>query len=342
MSWSKLDNGFFGHPKAELIDDPIPLLLYLAALAWSGQQSTDGAIPTHALRRGIAFAARVTPNHAVEAAAELVKAGLWETTPDGWQIHNYAAWQITTEDREREREMRRERQRKWRDGVASRRATEPADGATRNETSRPATPTGGGVESHETASTVLDGAVLHDGVATASRDVAAQTATSSATSRDGRRVEEIREEKRRVDNSSSSSSTSSSSSDPDDVPVFDPEEEEEEDRGADHQPQPAATVSPELRARAEALARAAHERAVAEGRVTLPARHLAACLASAVADYGPILSNGQTTPTSGDPRGAPLAFCANHGPDMLPLLDLSPAERWAHHDRCTTTNPATE
>lgn len=107
----------------------------------------------------------------------------------------------------------------------------------------------------------------------------------------------------------------------------------------DETPPPGQGIPPDLLARAETLARQAHDRAVAAGRVKHPELHLAACLASAVADYGPTLTT--TTPSSGDPRGAPLAFCPNHGPDMLPLLDLSPAERWAHHDRCTT-NPATE
>jgi hypothetical protein len=54
--------------------------LYVFAILWCGQQETDGQIPATSLQviRG-----------STRVADVLVKHGLWEAAPDGYQIHNY-------------------------------------------------------------------------------------------------------------------------------------------------------------------------------------------------------------------------------------------------------------
>ena len=89
MSWTKLDDQFFTHPK--VIDLPKDAkLLYLSALAYCAGQLTDGLITPGALR---VVAATVDVSRA--DAAELVSAGLWEKVDAGWQVHDYLEYQPT-------------------------------------------------------------------------------------------------------------------------------------------------------------------------------------------------------------------------------------------------------
>ena len=89
MSWTKLDDQFFTHPK--VIDLPKDAkLLYLSALAYCAGQLTDGLITPGALR---VVAATVDVSRA--DAAELVSAGLWEKVEAGWQVHDYLEYQPT-------------------------------------------------------------------------------------------------------------------------------------------------------------------------------------------------------------------------------------------------------
>ena len=96
MTWIKLDDGFFMHPKA-LAAGRDGRDVYLAALCWSAAQETDGVIPALALPV-IAMIAGVTDTD--QAASRLVEVGLWITHVDGWAIHGFGDWQTTRSDRD--------------------------------------------------------------------------------------------------------------------------------------------------------------------------------------------------------------------------------------------------
>lgn len=108
MGWVKLDSGFFLHPKA-LAAGRDGRDLFLAALCWSAQQETDGAVAAHALPM-IAACAGVAD--ADQAASRLVECGLWANTPGGWAIHGYEEWQTTRSERDAWRARERARKSK--------------------------------------------------------------------------------------------------------------------------------------------------------------------------------------------------------------------------------------
>jgi hypothetical protein len=71
------------HPKVRGLSDSA-FRLYISAICWVTLQcKSDCHIPTGSLRY-LSDVRRAQP-----AADELVRAGLWETTPDGWTIPNY-------------------------------------------------------------------------------------------------------------------------------------------------------------------------------------------------------------------------------------------------------------
>lgn len=94
LPWVRLDANVASHDKIlSLVADPSPkrwqaMSSYFCAIAWSGGQGTDGLVRTAALPfvHGTATTARL-----------LVKYGLWHERADGWEIHNYADRQETTE-----------------------------------------------------------------------------------------------------------------------------------------------------------------------------------------------------------------------------------------------------
>ena len=111
MTWVKLDDQFFRHPKILALPSS-PRLLYIAGLCYSSSQLTDGTIPKSALHL-LALEAGAKPSD----AAKLVAAGLWITTDDGWTIHNYVDHQRSKDDVDRIREQNRQRKAKARDRV---------------------------------------------------------------------------------------------------------------------------------------------------------------------------------------------------------------------------------
>lgn len=87
LPWVRLDSNIHSHDKVlSLLDDPSPkkhhaFTLYICGLAWSCGHGTDGAIPKSALK-----AIHGTP----VLARLLVKYRLWDESPAGWKIVNYA------------------------------------------------------------------------------------------------------------------------------------------------------------------------------------------------------------------------------------------------------------
>lgn len=104
MTWFKIDDGFWSHPKtAALSGDAVAL--WVRAGAYSCQHLTDGYVPAHVLR---------LVGGDEKTAQELCNVGLWKTRKDGWKFHDWSEYQETSETVKTRREQQRERQRKRR------------------------------------------------------------------------------------------------------------------------------------------------------------------------------------------------------------------------------------
>jgi hypothetical protein len=91
LPWVRLDTAMPDHPKVvELVDEHgdagmAAAFVWVCSLAYAGKHGTDGAI-----RRGLL--ARL--NGKAKHAALLVKVRLWDQVEGGWQIHNWAEYQM--------------------------------------------------------------------------------------------------------------------------------------------------------------------------------------------------------------------------------------------------------
>lgn len=104
MTWFKIDDGFWSHPKVAMLSDGA-VALWARAGSYSCQHLTDGAVARTLLRM----------LGTVEAADELVAAGLWDATPDGWVFHDWSEYQETSEVVKKRRDAWRSRQRRSRE-----------------------------------------------------------------------------------------------------------------------------------------------------------------------------------------------------------------------------------
>lgn len=107
MPWARLDDMLPVHPKVRGLSDA-SFRLYICAICWSNLHMTDGKIPGAQLR----FVSDVRAPK--QRADELVTAGLWDITDDGWQIHDYLEYQPSAEKVRRERVLKAERMDRWR------------------------------------------------------------------------------------------------------------------------------------------------------------------------------------------------------------------------------------
>lgn len=107
MTWTKLSD--------DATDDPALLalprsvrLVHFEALVWSNRHATDGVVPRHML-------VRITdePDPAT-AAGQLVAAGKWVESEQGWEIVGFLDDQPSAEDVQRTRELARQRQQRQR------------------------------------------------------------------------------------------------------------------------------------------------------------------------------------------------------------------------------------
>jgi hypothetical protein len=115
MTWFKVDDSFYDHPK--VFDAPdCAVALWTRAGSWSARNLTDGFVPT-------GMPARLCIDHET-AVAELVRRGLWVRAKDGYRFRDWSDYQPTRD------EVLAERKR-WADKKASQRA------AKRPETSKP-------------------------------------------------------------------------------------------------------------------------------------------------------------------------------------------------------------
>lgn len=105
LPWARLDVNIGSHDKVlTLISDPSPkrwqaYASYLTAIGWAVGHGTNGRIPTAALP----FV------HGTEATARLlVKHGLWLEGLAGWEIKNFAEYQVLDQEATATREGMRE------------------------------------------------------------------------------------------------------------------------------------------------------------------------------------------------------------------------------------------
>lgn len=90
MSWFKVDDRLFSHPK--WVATPADARgLWVTAGSWSAAQDQDGFVPGRVL---------VTLGHTTTQAAALVRSRLWEKAPGGYRFHGWAEFQPTRESKE--------------------------------------------------------------------------------------------------------------------------------------------------------------------------------------------------------------------------------------------------
>ena len=96
MIEARIDSMLPAHPQVRMLSDSA-FRLYICAICWASLQYSGGHIPAKQLR----YLSDV--RRPAQCADQLVTAGLWEATEDGWQIrdrltsHPPAAKQIKRE-----------------------------------------------------------------------------------------------------------------------------------------------------------------------------------------------------------------------------------------------------
>ena len=86
MTWVRLDDGFYQHPKIVRVG-VVGMALQVAALCYANHNLTDGFIPSEAV-------AMLVPG-ANGVVAKMVRVGLWDEAEDGYLIHDYTKYQWT-------------------------------------------------------------------------------------------------------------------------------------------------------------------------------------------------------------------------------------------------------
>jgi hypothetical protein len=129
MVWAKLDDTY-GDDCAPLSD--AAFRTHTEGLGWTMRRVTEGRITQRDLRR---FAETKDPDTAV---AELVETGWWEAHQDGdgWTILHDMGCQRTKDQIEADRVANAERQRRWREARAKKKAKARADDEPRDDVER--------------------------------------------------------------------------------------------------------------------------------------------------------------------------------------------------------------
>lgn len=89
MPWVRLDDHFDEHPKIAQLDDRA-LAFWVCGLAYCNRNLTDGFIP-----KTVGLTLRYFDGTGDRPWELLEAVGLWEPTPVGWRIHDYAEYQMT-------------------------------------------------------------------------------------------------------------------------------------------------------------------------------------------------------------------------------------------------------
>jgi hypothetical protein len=107
MPWVKLDDQFWLSDKVEAAGLEA-IGLHALVLSYCGQKLNDGKFTARDLTR-------VTDRDWEHLADQLVNVGLWDTTPNGWAIHDFLEYNPTAEQVKEDRRKARERQARWRE-----------------------------------------------------------------------------------------------------------------------------------------------------------------------------------------------------------------------------------
>jgi hypothetical protein len=143
--WVALAWRYFRDPRFDDVSGDAELL-WVHALAYCGEQGTDG----HVARGTLVTLSQRLVGSPQSAAGELVAAGLWEPTTRGWVVHAWDRWQPTIEQVAAGRARHAERMAQWRgrdrttDGVTGPSLTPSRDVS--RDVSRDGASVGGGEE----------------------------------------------------------------------------------------------------------------------------------------------------------------------------------------------------
>lgn len=107
MAWIRIDDQMPDHPKVEPLSDAAFRWIF-RGLSYANRFLTDGVLPKTFLQR--------VPDAVRE---ELVTAGIWKVTRKQLRIHDYADYQPSKAEVERERQLNRDRQSRWRQSRVS-------------------------------------------------------------------------------------------------------------------------------------------------------------------------------------------------------------------------------
>lgn len=106
MSWTKLDDGFYDHPKV-LVTSNGAIGLYCKALTYCGKHLTDGVLPGSVVTRVL-----VGTDAEIE---ELCRNNLWSREAETFRISNYLQYQPSSKSVKKEKKRARDGMRVLRD-----------------------------------------------------------------------------------------------------------------------------------------------------------------------------------------------------------------------------------
>lgn len=127
MSWFKLDDQFFSHPKV-LRAGPDATLLYISGGCYAAKHLTDGLIPK------CAVPTLTTLTRPQKLADQLVHVGLWHELSDDYEMHDYLRYNPSRHEIESRREAAAERAGKGGRRSAELRAKDSRDDASPDPT----------------------------------------------------------------------------------------------------------------------------------------------------------------------------------------------------------------
>jgi hypothetical protein len=119
MPWYAVDDEFPEHPKLEKLESDY-VLHSLCVACWTllgadcARRRTGGFVSKARLAKVLAFWPAKAREKAVAALVEPLK--LWEVAVDGWQFHDWDDYQPSAEELAEEKNLKTERQRRWRQG----------------------------------------------------------------------------------------------------------------------------------------------------------------------------------------------------------------------------------
>lgn len=119
MTWFKIDDSFYDHPKVWDAPD-CAVALWVRAGTWSARNLTDGFVPNR-------LPARFCDDPET-AVRELLQRGLWSRVKGGYQFHDWTDYQPSRESVEKERRAAAERKRRQRARQKAQASGDPVTG----------------------------------------------------------------------------------------------------------------------------------------------------------------------------------------------------------------------